>query len=438
MRVLLVAYAFPPDPSPQSLRWAYLCRELGRIGVQMHVLAPRTCGEAANGLPSVGADCHVIRTFAGPVMGTISALQQRRGRTHEPAPTHGRAPRAARIGLNWKGRCAEAAKSLAGFALFPDVRAEWNPWAERAMDALLQELRPDVLVTSHEPASVLRLGLRARKRGVTWLADLGDPVLAPYTPARWRGAALRLERAVCARADHVTVTSAQTKRALMSRHEIAENRVSLVTQGFPEQPPVGAVPPAPDGPLEMLYTGSVYAFRRLDAVAEAVARVPGVRLSVATRSSADTLSGFKRRYPERFRLLGAQPHLTTLQMQHGADVLLDIGNASTLQVPGKFFEYLGACRPILHVGGEEAFAAEATARLRRGWVCPPDAEAIAAALARMVELKVAGQLEAGLDLGREAVSEYAWSSIARRMAGILGAIAGSELRPDIEAAPDSG
>src|SRR5690606_37156346 len=32
MRVLLIAYEFPPSPSPQSLRWAYLSRELVALG----------------------------------------------------------------------------------------------------------------------------------------------------------------------------------------------------------------------------------------------------------------------------------------------------------------------------------------------------------------------------------------------------------------------
>ena len=31
MRILLIAYEFPPSPSPQSLRWTYLVRELDRL-----------------------------------------------------------------------------------------------------------------------------------------------------------------------------------------------------------------------------------------------------------------------------------------------------------------------------------------------------------------------------------------------------------------------
>ena len=40
LRILLIAYEFPPSPSPQSLRWAYLANRLVAAGHDVHVLAP--------------------------------------------------------------------------------------------------------------------------------------------------------------------------------------------------------------------------------------------------------------------------------------------------------------------------------------------------------------------------------------------------------------
>ena len=47
MRILLITYEFPPSPSPQSLRWAYLCRELHRLGHDIDVLTIDLGGAAA-------------------------------------------------------------------------------------------------------------------------------------------------------------------------------------------------------------------------------------------------------------------------------------------------------------------------------------------------------------------------------------------------------
>ena len=38
MRILLIAYEFPPIIAAQSLRWFYLANELARLGVEVHVL----------------------------------------------------------------------------------------------------------------------------------------------------------------------------------------------------------------------------------------------------------------------------------------------------------------------------------------------------------------------------------------------------------------
>ena len=68
MRLLLIAYEFPPSPSPQSLRWAYFARELDALGHEVHVLAPDFGGETP-GLPVLPRGVVVHRCFAGPFRG---------------------------------------------------------------------------------------------------------------------------------------------------------------------------------------------------------------------------------------------------------------------------------------------------------------------------------------------------------------------------------
>src|SRR5690606_39301354 len=102
---------------------------------------------------------------------------------------------------------------------------------------LLGEVRPDVVVSSHEPATTLQVGLQAARGGFRWVADLGDPVLAPYTPRRWQGRAGRLERDVLREAEHVLVTTPATRELLCDRHGADPRRVTVVPQGFDESVP---------------------------------------------------------------------------------------------------------------------------------------------------------------------------------------------------------
>ncbi|GAA3931730.1 glycosyltransferase [Luteimonas lutimaris] len=323
-------------------------------------------------------------------------------------------------GLNWKGRLVERFQRGLGAMMFPDIRAEWNPWARKVVRRLLQDGGVGVLVTSHEPASVLALGQEARRAGVPWVADLGDPVAAPYTPPRWRRRALRLEGVVCEQADHVTVTSDATRSLLMARHGVDGRRITVIPQGFDAALAIDAQARSrADRPLELLYTGSLYAFRRIDELLEAVVDVPGVRLAIASRRMPRGIIEWRERYPGRVRLLGAVTHAHALELQRTADVLVDLGNDAPEQVPGKFYEYLGAARPILHIGDGKSAAAGELSALRRGWICAPERTCISTLLRELVELGARGRLEAGLDLGQEAVHGYSWQASAAKMARVL-------------------
>src|SRR5690606_36359314 len=284
--VLLIAYEFPPSPSPQSLRWCYLAAGLARHGHRVHVLAPEHPGNGV-GLPGLPEGVVVHRTFAGPGMGLLNLLVRRRrgGAVRERARVDGAenafaqdegtpATVAMQRPLNWKGHVHNALSAfrtwlfhglqrLMGPCFFPDGRAEWYPWARKGLDRVLSGHAIDIVISSHEPATTLSLGLLASRKGYPWIADLGDPVLAPYTPRRWRRRALRLERDVCARADLVTVTTETVARSLAQRHGLDGDRLLVLTQGFaasadsrPGPPPFGG-----DRPLELLYTGSLYVFR---------------------------------------------------------------------------------------------------------------------------------------------------------------------------------
>ena len=420
MRILLVAYEFPPSPSPQSLRWAYLVRELSARGHAVHVLAPDLPG-AGLGLPDSGAAV-VHRTHAGPLVGFIAArsrrpesLDARAGAgTWQPDGPHRPKPH-----LNWKGKLFQHLKAVVGYTTFPDIRGEWRP--EDALHELAASIRPDVVVCSHEPASTLRLGRRLRNR-VAWVADLGDPVLARYTPWRWRPRAHALEREVWRGADGVTVTTYATASLLAGRHGAPYGQCSVVPQGYDDHNRT----PAPWGEdffdqslLEVVYTGSFYGFRDPGAVVDGLLRTQSVRLTVASMSIPPPLLALAHEHPSRLRLLGFLPHDQALTLQSGADVVLNIANEDPVQIPGKLFEYLGSGRPILHVGDRTDQSAELLKKAGTGWVCENRAVAVAGMLAMLRDDKRAGRLGNGLDRDPALLARYHWKRLAQEYESVL-------------------
>lgn len=437
MKILLIAYEFPPSPSPQSLRWAYLSNRLAAQGHEVHVLAPDISG-SMEGLPDPGAGIRVHRTFPGPVRGALGWLARRRpaaavsdtfasasadGESHSPERSREleMPPAAEPPRLNWKGRLLEHLQHGVSWLLFPDLRAEWAGPARTALHRLLDDLGPDVVVSSHEPCTTLQLGLEAKKRGSQWVADLGDPVLAAYTPRRWRRRAFALEAAVMRGADHVLVTTDNAAELLRERHG-AGAAISVVTQGFDEQ-----LSPAQDESrmqnptLELLYAGSFYSFRDPRALVDAVLAVPGVRLNVASGNVPEWLAGVASTHPSQVRLLGRVPHRRLLVLQRQVDVLVNLANPDPSQVPGKFYEYLGAGRPVMHLLAGPGLDAtgELLQGLRRGWSCPGDRGAIEHELRRLSKAHRAGTLLIGLDLSAARVEAWSWTRSAEAAARAL-------------------
>ncbi|MFC3551473.1 hypothetical protein ACFOLC_10680 [Lysobacter cavernae] len=460
MRIVLIAYDFPPVPSPQSLRWAYLVRELALQGHEIHVLTPDLPGYGVGGLPVIPATVTIHRVYPGPFS---AFLRGRQTRSIAPAPAGTvatevvqQAPPPGQSGhafhelnwkgrvryrlengfserpvssLNWKGRLAEKCKAGLSYFLFPDYRAEWLPWARKCLHALLEDVRPEIVVTSHEPACSLPLGLEAKRLGYKWVADLGDPVLATYTPARWQDRAGELERDVCLKADLLCVTTEKTAELLEHRHGAGIARRLVVTQGydasFVDEPSLAASVTFDADKLELLYTGSFYSFRRADALIDAVASVPGMRLSIGTINAPDYIHRAVAEHPGKFRLLGFLSHRTALSAQRRCDVLVNIANADPVQVPGKVYEYLGAKRPIVHMrGADEDATSELIDAVGGGWHASAQSGELAEMLRALKVMKDAGQLPEGAGNPERLVSHSwqrlasLWSSEALRLSNV--------------------
>jgi hypothetical protein len=421
MHILLIAYEFPPSPSPQSLRWAYLSRYLAERGHRISVLTIDLGGDSA-GLPAVPASILTVRTFAGPIRGCLALLRKRRHRqqrlnvseTQNPLPVA--TPRPS--GLGWKQAISNRLQLAAAAVVFPDVRGEWKPWARRRLKQILETDPPDLVVSSHEPATSLELGLLAKRNGLPWIADLGDPVLAPYTPPRWRKRSWELEREVAGTADHILVTTPAAATLLEERHR-RDTGITVVPQGHSggRTPPTRRVFFDADR-LELLYTGSFYSFRRPEPLLEALRGLPKARLNIASVALPPSVIQFAHELPNQVRILGFLAHTQALELQRQADLLVNIGNADPSQVPGKIYEYLGACRPILHLGAEEDAIAVFIASLRRGWSCENRSGSITTCLRALIEDKAADRFAQSLELDPTSVEPWHWRESAAKVDAI--------------------
>ena len=422
-RILILAYEYPPILAAQSLRWFYLANVLAeKDDLEVHVLTTkirdiwRFSGE-------IHPRIHVHRVFPGPFIGLSGYLASRTevGSTPSKPVTLQSSGLAAWL-YGW-------ARALLNQLLFPDVRSEWFPFAWRAIRRLCVGESFQVIISSHEPGVDLLLGRRLKRHypHLSWIVDLADPLLTPYTP-RWRRILdKRLERQVCQEADRILVTNQMVKNVLISRHgeQLGKDLAPFthIAQGFSHLPDADTAQfmeftntvLVSDKHFTLLFTGNFYpGFRDPHELIRAVARQPQIRLVIAGNPGPfkNALTALK----EQVTLLGALDHFRCLALQQAATMLVNLANKQADQIPGKVYEYLGAGRPILHISqSEQDEASKLIQAKRRGEVVANRAADIESKLLALYRCWQERRLDQSYELARETVAEYSWSNLGERL-----------------------
>lgn len=411
MRILLLAHDYPPIESPQGLRWGYLAHELCKLGHEVIVLCADTLGRAPP-LPAWASGPEIMRIAPGGVVHGVlraAARLRLRQRVSDRQTSEGLTG-----GFSWRNHVVSGLLQVVGLLRFPDARRAWLRPARKVLREWLRNNRPDIVISSHEPAVSLMLGEECVRRGLPWVVDLGDPVLTDYIPRHWRWRALALEARVCRRADALITTNDATRDLLSFRHRIASEKIAVVSQGFDlaaaEVGTRSVELPFMQRELHLLYAGRFYRFRSGKELFEAVLRTPGVVLDVVTPSLPRWLRGYAESHPHAIRVRQNLPHHAVLVVQRHADILVNLGNANPVQTPGKLYEYLGCGRPLLQVYQKASDPSNAfVVQLRRGWIVPAEVDALSEQLARLLDMKLAGNLTKGMDLSMSLIQQHAWA-----------------------------
>ena len=422
MKLLLIAYEFPPILAAQSLRWLHLANELVAQGVQVEVLCPNVAPNPSFPLP---LDRRVLthRVWPGPFIG-LGEYASRRAAARR-AMTDGSSPTVALRKLSPLSRVYGIARDFLNHVVYPDIRSEWYFLARRKLKQLLRKNNYDIVLSSHEPAVDIFVGFYAKKMKIPWIVDLGDPLLTPYSPPWRRSIDLRLERRIMHGADHLVVTDDKVIELLVERHgSFLQEKSSTISQGFPAA--VSTERRSANAKFSICFTGNFYADFRNPA-----------QLATALRALEDLdfqfqIIGNNDRFKPLFEgirgveFLGQKSHGECLARQRKADLLINIGNVQNYQIPGKIYEYLGSGTPILHIQTSQSAdpGASLINRAKAGVVVNNESQAIAHALT-ILHQKWMDDPEALLhDRDEMLIQSHTWEQKGRKYKKVLFSVAG--------------
>jgi len=424
-RFLLISPYFPPMSRMGAKRALHLCRNLPGFGWEPVVLAaPPRDGHVDPGLmDALPAGTVVSHGYAG----TLRSFAHRALR-FEPLPFE-----EVQVGKATRLRERRIFGQDVGFLTPLDQYVYDLPAAVREGVALVRRHGLRAIHVSADPWSGFLAGWFVHRRtGVPLVLDLRDPwSLAAgkmaLRPAPTRAAVRWLEHAVFKRAARIVLNNANACAAYRAayRGRIPESRFTFVRNAFDVglfSPARSRLPPE----FRLLYFGRFQRFVRPDVLLGAFRRFVD-REGLAPADARLSFAGGLRRMDlapiaelgleDRVDYVGYVPYRDGLDALRSAHVLcLIVPPSCDIQIPGKFYDYLAARRPILAISANDEVD-RIIAETGSGLTAPYANEEGAAA--RMGELYQRYRRGESFDLDPTAVEAYSAREQARAMAAIL-------------------
>ena len=251
---------------------------------------------------------------------------------------------------------------IRGNFFIPDARKFWVKPSVNFLKQYIRENRIDTIITTGPPHSMHLIGLGLKEKvPVKWFADFRDPwTQIGYhnklkLSKRSRVQHEILEKKVLNSADHIITTSFTTCEEFSGK---TSKPVTVITNGYEEE----NIFNDPDRYFSIAHIGSLLSGRNPEnlwkVLGELVKEDPGFKkdflLKLIGAVSGKVLNSVKEHIPEEnVDTSGYVDHQEALLQQRSARVLLlvEIDSHETKGIiPGKFFEYMAAKRPILALG----------------------------------------------------------------------------------------
>jgi len=416
-RVLLLAYFFPPRVSTGSLRATYLAKYLPRFGWQPTVISARFL----DGAPPPWAT--VIETGYTDVIARAKRLVgvARGTSAHEFLGTV-----APNVGSRMTTKQLLVA-SVYDTLAFPDPHIGWFKHGVPVVKKLLREERWDALISTSYPYTAHLIARRALKGLETpWLADLRDLWRGNLQVTGVRSSLFSLlERKTLKRANAITTVSAPWAE------QVAKNNPAIPTfevrNSFDPDDWIG-IPYTRPVKCTLTYAGSLYRGLRdpeplFDALLEEF-RAGTIQRQHLEIVLYTTMEGWLSEAIERrglqdvVKLPGHVPRRDVLYAERATSanllLLMNLARATGVYT-GKIFEYLGAGRPILTIGGPEQSVVRDVMARAGGWYARSHSE-IRIALRTLYQQHTRGD---DVRLNPDVADEFSAVSMARSFATLL-------------------
>jgi glycosyltransferase involved in cell wall biosynthesis len=347
--VVIVSFSYEPRLNPRAFRWTAIAEHLTALGHPVNVVT--------SWVPDV-PERETLRGVSVHRTGwkLVESARSGKGGVGTSACANAQNPGRSWIGMLgrwlWRGVC------------WPDVTANWYFPALRAAAPLLEEHRDAVLVSVAPSFTAVTVGyaLKRRRANLPWVIDLGDPFSfllesPPNNQMLYAGLNRRFERAAFRAAAAVSVTNRRTAERYGREYPESASKIAVIPPLLSAR--VALSPPrAPGGVVRIVYLGTLYRGVRepdflLALFTAAVRAAPQPQLELHfygdASACAPAFEGFRASERSKIHLHGVVSRDEAFSAMRDADVLVNVGNETSFQLPSKVVEYAAAGKPVVNI-----------------------------------------------------------------------------------------
>lgn len=423
--ILVVAYVFPPIPYAGTHRTVRLLRGMKDRNIRTHVLTIKTYDDIPNDndlLRKIPDDITIHRT---PLIDPWRRFQNWKKTNHSI------------YGFRY---IVKVVSALLRFIIFPDHMVLWVPFAVYKGLHIIRRNHIDTIYVSSPPHSTQLIGYLLKKiTGKRLVIDFRDPIVGNVGSKSLNDPTdfiskieSRLiqayELCIVNHADSVIVNT-ETHRSELSRRYNRGSHPNIVTVHNSYDPDdYKNARKITCNQYTIAHVGSVYGTRKADILFQALRILEqeffpdALKIHVlfvglndgALEQSVKSYSVEKYVTIRKF-----VPHREAVSVMVSADMLLLIkmtGPNSFGQIPGKFFEYLGAGRKILCLGPRESEVAGIIKKMDVGYNVDDDLDELVSILRSEYKAFLEGKNRQ--TTGRD-VANYSAGQMAKRISDLF-------------------
>ncbi|WP_057558712.1 glycosyltransferase [Paraclostridium sordellii] len=363
--ILFIAYQFPPFGGSHSTRTVAMANAMAsknkvyviapKIGNELPMYDNELIGKLSKDVSIISVDLGIFHTkyykkYNDNIDCNKTSLNNKRG---------------------FKEILKKNIKKYKEKFLIPDPVIDWYPEVMKNIDEIVTKINPDIIISSASPYTCHLIGYKiSRKYNLTLVLDYGDPWV--YEHSRKRGKLRfylekRLESKILDHSKKIYVTTTTTRELYLKKFNIPTDKIDVLTMGFYEDDfKDTTLNTINSDKINIIYGGSLNPihrnpipfFKAINKLSNEIKEVLNIEIYCNDNSYKKNLSELNLVDTIKFKPI--IEHDKFMKKLKDYNLLLLFGNSSSLQVPGKVFNYIGSLTKIYIINNIKEYADDPT------------------------------------------------------------------------------